>query len=74
MVDDKIYVSLSGLQASERGISIEIYTEEKRRGNLTVQQDGVEYYNNYWNKVVKVNWSQLEILLKDWNNVKERTL
>jgi hypothetical protein len=66
MKKHEVTVALPMMPIGQRGITLEINTKEAKVGNITILKDGIEYYGNSWEKVVKLSWTQLDKMIKDW--------
>ncbi len=63
----KYHLISPGMGLNERGINLEIFNEDARLGNLSILEDGLEYYGNNLKKVVKLTWSQFDKMLEERN-------
>ncbi len=73
MSKHEVINSHSLAELSERGMTMDIYNEESRVGQLTILRDGLEYYGNTWKKRAEMTWAEFEQIAKNWVDTKENT-
>ena len=73
MSKHEVIISHSLAELSERGMTLEVYNEESRLGQLTILKDGLEYYGNTWGKRAEMTWAEFEQIAKNWIDTKENS-
>lgn len=68
MPEHKIYFDLPERELGKVDANFYIYQDGKKLGQITLSKGGMDYYPNKRKRPIKINWSQLDAMIKEFES------
>ncbi len=66
MAKHNVYLSLPTREMGKVDAHFFIYKDNQKLGQITISKGGLDYYPNRRKKPISIDWTQLDILLKQF--------
>ena len=68
MPKHNVFIDLPKRELGNVDAVFEVYQDDGKLCTITVSKGGLDYYPTNAKSPIKINWSQFDEMVKDWNN------
>ena len=68
MAKHNVFLELPQREMGKVDANFFIYKDSSKLGQITISKGGMDYYPSNSKKPIKINWSQFDSMIKDWDN------